>query len=68
MLSADFFQFDDIVLPFQPGKEQQCAVIVPLDGSGREPAELAFQLEFFQCVFCQHKKPPFHGVRKKVVL
>jgi hypothetical protein len=68
VLGTNSLQFFYFLLPFQPGKKQKCAVVVPFDRPGREPAKLTFQLEFFQCVFCQHKKPPFHGVRKKVVL
>jgi hypothetical protein len=68
VLGANSFQFFYFLLPFQPAEEEERTIVVPLDSPGREPAKLAFQLEFFQCVFCQHKKPPFHGVRKKVVL
>lgn len=59
VLGANRFQFFYFLLPFELGKKQKGAVVVSFDRPGGEPAKLAFQFEFFQCVFCQQKNHPF---------
>ena len=34
-------------------------------GIWAESSKVAFHLKFFQTVFCQHKKSPFHGCPQK---
>ena len=58
---ADLLQFSDLQVVFEVSEEEGGVVIVPLGGSGTEPSQVTFHLEFSQTIFCEHKKSPFHG-------
>lgn len=62
---SDILQFGDLQLVLKVHEEEGSVVIVPLCGSGTEPSQVTFHLEFSQTISCEHKKSPFHGCPQK---
>ena len=58
---TDLLQVSDLQVLLKVREEERSVIVVALCGSGTEPSQVTFHLEFSQTIFCEHKKSPFHG-------